>query len=453
MASLTAEAEQTLLAIFIGQHINPAGILKSDLQYNNCLNELLSPGIVKENHWFSSEQLLTTNVGSEIAKGLIEQKILKVESQLRTEFKKIPGKVLGFFVIRFISKKLTFKTEKPYFAEKWEDRILSDGQIWSFWENFFETLTSLGLCIKTHSYTPTKEGTLKELFFVICPETQEYLEKHYSLSDFSLSQQETLVPYPVLTSIYKMIGSDNLELLRQRYYELLESNSVTEGQVAGIINRMNQRGIASEYVGLSSDNKPFEVIDYKQFPIYLEADLIEPAINHLLEKGGLIKQYAVDARIPSLSEIKSELGFLDKTELGDFYILVSALEKDLREFIKAKIGKGWDKRIEGEMPAVYKRLQEKKRKDENWGIDVETDILNYADLEDYIEIIKKFNRMFVDAERQLSNVITYLEIWYVYGRNPIMHSRTVTRQKFETTRSAIDFLKKWMAAKSSTETT
>ena len=127
-----------------------------------------------------------------------------------------------------------------------------------------------------------------------------------------------------------------------------------------------------------------------------------------------------------------------------FYILVSTLERDLREFIKAKIGKGWDKRIEIEVPSVFKRWQDKRKKDENWGIDIEDDLLNYADLEDYIEMIKKFNRIFVDTDRQLSNVITYLEIWYKYGRNPLMHSRTVTRQKYETTKSAIDFLRKWM---------
>ena len=89
------------------------------------------------------------------------------------------------------------------------------------------------------------------------------------------------------------------------------------------------------------------------------------------------------------------------------------------------------------------KIKEKKMKN-MLGIDIEDDLLNYADLEDYIEMIKKFNRIFVDTDRQLSNAITYLEIWYKYGRNPLMHSRTVTRQKYETTKSAIDFLRKWM---------
>ena len=288
------------------------------------------------------------------------------------------------------------------------------------------------------------------MYYVISPELQEYLVKHYSLSDFTLNQEESLMPYPVMISIYKILGSDNIDFLRQRYYELLKSASVTEGQIAGIVNRMNQQGIASEYHGLLSDKKPFEVLDSTRFQIYLEKNLIEPAIDVLLERGGLIKQYSVDARIPSLSEVKMERGFIDTSELGDFYNLVSALERDLREFIKAKIGKGWDKRIETEVPSVFHRWQEKKKKDENWGIDPEIDLMNYADLDDYIEIINKYNRIFVSSDRQLSNVITYLEIWYKYGRNPLMHSRTVTRQKYETTKSAMDFIKKWIAEKTIT---
>ena len=50
----------------------------------------------------------------------------------------------------------------------------------------------------------------------------------------------------------------------------------------------------------------------------MEQNLIEPAIDVLLERGGLIKQYSVDARIPSLSEVKVERGFLESSELGVF---------------------------------------------------------------------------------------------------------------------------------------
>lgn len=448
MSDLSTASQETLLAIYIGQYVNFAGILQSDISCRECVTALISDGFVKENQWYRLRQFITTDKGSVSSGMIIRKRIEEKEDEIRAEFKDIPTKVLGFFVNRFVPKKLHFSTEKSYILESWEDHILSDGRIWISWKKFFVSLESVGLCVRAHDYVSTRGGELRELCFVISPEVQEYLVKQYSLSDFTLSQEETLIPYPVLAQTVKILSSDNIDVVRQRYYELLRSHAVTEGQIAGIVNRMNQQGIASEYHGLLSEKKPFEVVDSTRFRIFLDKTLIEPAIDVLVDKGGQIKQYSVDARIPSLSEVKVERGFLDNSELGDFYIVVSAMERDLREFMKIKIGKGWQKRIEKEIPEVFKRLQDKKMKDENWGIDPEIDFMNYADLEDYIEIIKKFNRLFVDGDRHLSNVITYLEIWYKYGRNPLMHSRTVTRQKYETTKSAIDFLRKWIAEKS-----
>jgi hypothetical protein len=448
MTENSVSAQEALLNVYIGQHINSAGILQSETNCGEHVKTLVSDGLVRENQWYRFHQFMTTNKGSTVAASLVRKRTEEEENRLRAEFKGIPSRVLGFLVNRFVPKKLYFRTEKPYFLEAWEDRILTDERIWILWKKFFASLESVGLSLRTHDYVSTRGGELRDLYYVISPEIQEYLIKRYSLSDFTLSQEETLIPYPVLTSTFKILSSDNIDVVRQRYFELLRSHSVTEGQIAGIVNRMNQQGIASEYRGLLAEKKPFEVIDPTRFQIYLDRNLIEPAIEVLLEKGGQIKQFSVDARIPSLSEVKIERGFLDTSELGDFYIVVSAIERDLREFIKAKLGKGWHKRIEIDVPEVFRRWQDKKKKDESWGIDPEQDFMNYADLEDYIEIIRTFDRMFVDGDRHLSNVITYLEIWYKYGRNPLMHSRTVTRQKFETTKSAIDFLKKWMAEKS-----
>ena len=64
--------------------------------------------------------------------------------------------MLGFFVGRFIPKKLTFETEKPNFFESWEERILTDGRVWILWRKFFAALESVGLAVKTHDYVSTE---------------------------------------------------------------------------------------------------------------------------------------------------------------------------------------------------------------------------------------------------------------------------------------------------------
>jgi hypothetical protein len=447
MINISSKVQEVLLKVYVGQNINRAGILQSEIKEKEEIRTLLSDGLIKENHWYLS-QFLTTDKGSSLGKTLVMKKIEESQSQLQKMLQDLPQKVLGFIVRRYISKKLVYNTQKPRFSDCWEDRVLVDGRIWILWDKFFASLESAGLCVKTYDYVSTRGGELRDIYYVISPEIQEFLVKRYSVSDFTHDQEDVLKLYPVLTLASRYLTTDNIDFARQQCYELLKRYSITEGQIAGIINDMNKNGITSEYRGLLSEKKPFNVIDLSRFQIYLDKNLIEPAVGILLGTETKIKEFIIEERMPSLSEVKSELGILDLKELGDFYFLVSSFERELREFIKNKLGKGWIKRIENDIPDIIKNWEEKKKRDERWGIEPEQDLINYADIGDYIQIIKKFKGMFSDNDEDLGDIITHLKIWYNQGRNPIMHSRTVNKQKYFTTKSAIEFLKQWTSRKS-----
>ncbi|MBC7130128.1 hypothetical protein H5T51_02765, partial [Candidatus Bathyarchaeota archaeon] len=437
MVNISPKAQKILLKIYIGQNIRKEGILQSEIGEKEETQTLLSEGLIKENDWYL-RQFLTTDKGSILGKTLVMKKIEEAKDQLQMMLRDIPQKVLCFFVKRYISKKFAHKTQKPYFADSWEDRILTDSRIWILWDKFFASLESVELCVKTYDYVSTRGGELRELHYVISPEVQDFLIKTYSGVDFSEDQESILKLYPVLTSASRYLTTDDIDYARQQLYELLKNHSITEERIAAIINDMNKHGITSEYRGLLSEKKPFDIIDLNRFQIYLHNSIIEPAVDILLGKETRIKEFTVEEKMPSLSEVKSELGILESSELGDFYLLVSSFERELREFIKNKLGKGWLKRIENDIPEVLNNWREKKAKDVKWGIDPEQDLINYADLGDYIEIIKKYKRIFSDSDEDLGDIIAHLKIWYNHGRNPIMHSRTVNKQKYFTTKSAIN---------------
>lgn len=446
MVNIPPKAQEILLKIYIGQNINRAGILQSEIREKEETQTLLSEGLIKENHWYLY-QFLTTDKGSNIGKTLVMKKIEEVQNQLQKMLKDIPQKFLCFIVKRYISKGLAYKTQKPHFIDSWKDRIIIDNRIWILWEKFFTSLESAGLCVKTHDYVSTHGGEIRDLHYVISPEVQEFLVKTYSGVDFSEDQEDTLKLYQFLTSASRYLTTDDIDFARQQFYELLKRYSITEDRIAGIINDMNKSGITSEYRGLLSEKKPFDIINLSRFQIYLDVNIIEPAVGILLGKGTKIKEFVIEEKMPSLSEVKSELGILESSELGEFYLLVSSFERELRAFIKNKLGKGWMERIENDIPEVLNNWKKKKEKDEKWGIEPEQDLINYADLGDYIEIIKKYKRIFSDSDEDLGDIITHLKIWYNQGRNPIMHSRTVNKQKYFTTKSAIDFLKQWIIRK------
>ena len=447
MISLPTETEDVFLKVYIGQNIRQEGILQSEIKEEEQIQTLLSNGLVRENHWFLP-QFLTTREGSLVGMKLVKKRIEERTDELRKKLEEIPKKLLGFVIKRYVSKNLAFSTQKPLWSVKWADRILCDDRIWKLTNEIFKSLESVGLCVSTCYYVSTRGGEPRDLRYVISREIQDFLLRTYSTPDFTQNQEETLKLYPFLTFAGRTVSSDDMEYVRQQFYDSLKSYSVTENQVAGIINEMRKRGITSEYRGLLSESKPFDVLDSSRFKIYLDKFLIERAVNLLLERKDEIKQFFVEEKIPALSEVKAELGILDQNQLGEFYILVSGFERQLRQFIKDKLGKSWMKIIEHEFPYILEKWHERERKDKRWGIEPEKELLNYADLEDYAQIVKKHKKMFVDNDEDLGDILANLRMWYNHGRNPLMHSRTVNKQKYFTTKSAIDFLKQWMNRKS-----
>lgn len=436
---------EVLLKIYIGQNIRKEGILQSEINEKQLIENLLSKGLIKKNNWYLN-QFLTTDEGFVLGKRLVSEIIKDKEKLLKIKLQEIPENVLGFVINRYILNKLDFPVEKPSWISSWEDNILFDSRIWIFYDKLFTILKDFGLCIKTYNYVSTRGGELRDLHYVISPETQEFLMK-MEITDFSSNQEATLKLYPVLFSTNYLLDNDDVDKARKRLYELLKEHSVTEKQLAGFINEANKKKLTSEYQGLLSENKPFEIIDPNKFKIYLGNKLLEPAINILLGKKGVIEEYTIEDDIPNLSEVKLDFGIIDPEELGEFYFLVSNFERQLRDFLKEKLGKGWVKRIENDLSNIVNGWEEKRKKDERWGIDSEKDFMNYADLGDYIQIIKKYRNMFSNGDDELGEIITHLKIWYNHGRNPIMHARTVDKQKYYTTNSAIQFLLEWMSRK------
>lgn len=392
---------------------------------------------------------MTTEEGYNLGNNLIIERINDNKEQIIKNINVIPGKSLGFIIKRYLQNQLTFSTEKPFLTDwysKWEDHILTDSRIWILYNRLFTILEDLGLCFKTHDYVSTRGGELRALCYVIPSEIQEFLTS-IDLIDFKPNQEETLKLYTILLTSKAILSTEDKYYAREQLYELLKIHSLTENQLAGIVDDASKKKFTSEYRGLLSENKPFDIFDSSRFKIYLDKSLLEPAINILLEREDTIKEYNTKKEIPSLSEIKHVRGYLTFEELGNFYIQVSKLERQLRQFIQKKLGKGWMKMIENDISNVAEGWKEKKQKDDYWGIEPEEDLMNYADLWDYIHIIEKYNRMFSDRNDELGEIITQLKIWYNQGRNPVMHSRTVDDQKYYSTMSAIQYLHKWMDRK------
>jgi len=143
---------------------------------------------------------------------------------------------------------------------------------------------------------------------------------------------------------------------------------------------------------------------------------------------------------------------LNLEDLGSFYILISSFERELRNFLKQRMGKGWEKRLRKDLPAVITKWEERKNVDVKWGVDSEKELINYGDVTDYMQIVKKYPRIFTESEEELNAVTTSLIFFANYGRNPLMHCRTLDLKKYYTTQQVISYLQEWIKRRTSSTT-
>lgn len=443
MINLSPDQFHELLKIYIGQNVREYGILQNDIK-KSYADFFLHNELIEETKWYLY-LYRTTEKADQICKEHILNIIQEKKDLFTILTYDIPKNVVLFFIEKYISKELSFSsTRKKYFLNVYEE-ILNDKKIWDYWIKLFNVLIKFNLSYKSHYYVSTNSGEKRELYYVISSEIQNFLKNSFKDTKKTTIDSVELSQYTLLLELKNILKSDNINYIREQYYNKLHETGIREDVIKKIIDDMYEKGITSKYHGLMSTNKPYDILDNKRYDIYIRTKFVKNYIDNTLlkinEKVDVIKV----SNNNDFQETKLNLDILDQTQLGEFYIIVVTFEKNLREFIKRKLGKGWAKRISNEVPIVLSNWSELKDRDLRWGIDPESELINYSNLADYIQIFKKYN--FFTKGENLEEIITHLRIWYNQGRNPLMHARTVNLQKYHTTKSAIEYLESWIKRK------
>jgi hypothetical protein len=193
----------------------------------------------------------------------------------------------------------------------------------------------------------------------------------------------------------------------------------------------------------ASITKPFLRENFPVFD-YLGNGLYKVVDDFVLDD--MPTQSESDKKIMSkIKIVDSSPMIIDPQQLGEFYILISNFEKEVRDLIKTMLGSGIYKRLAKDLPNIIDEWNNKKKTDENWGIQGEGDLINYASITDYMVIIKKYKKMFTKGgDDELNTVLLQLKQFATHGRNPIMHCRTLSLQKYYTTISSVNYLTIWI---------
>ena len=434
---------QTLKKIYIGQNIRSEGILSSDFSESQVKN-LLKKDLIRENYWYF-KQYLTTERGAKVAQELLSNELEVKKDDVKTILDSIPKNLLGFLLFEYFAIELRFRVEPSKFIFDWRDVLLSDSRTLIARNKILKGLENLGLCVKTHHYVSTRGGELRDLYYVISPEIQEWLltlkPELKSLDEHI--KKKCLIFYfltsriPNLRKTSEIRSEEEINIVRQEYWNRLGSVSLTEENIKPIIDEMSRRGITTEYRGLFVRDLPFAIIDEVGYRIYLKRMLIDPVLSYLF--GESYEQEIKDEQAIEERKEKVPPGIVSGKELLDFFDELGEFEMKVRDFIVSELGRDL-KRCKNEK--LIEKFRERKMEEEKL-IGFSGSLVEYATIEEYIALIlsswDKFGKYFNDKEE----VTIPLKLINICARRPLAHFRTLTKTRIDRAREEmVRFLEK-----------
>jgi hypothetical protein len=360
LENLEEPCSKVLVEIYISQNVRDEGVLQStSADWKNHAGKLIEKGLIRENHWYSHSLYLTTPLGANIARSLIEKKIENCEDTLHNLLLNFSPRCIGFLVHDYLIKSLDFPKDLPeYIFDYWLNQsitiLVTDPRIWSIRTHILSKLEEFGLCIRTNYYVSTRGGELREMRYVICSEVRELLLEISPALGLTADESRNCRVHLFLKEIAVWLSYPDLEATRKRYLNEMQRLDIDEVDIKNIINELAAKGVTERYIGIDAvDKKPFAITDQVRYSFCLQNLLVKPIIANLLESKSLgLEHKAYDQteilhRVVRLVEAKYTLtrnaGFLgidlfDSTTDIEICIIhmikVPTTEGELKEFIE-----------------------------------------------------------------------------------------------------------------------
>ncbi len=435
---LDGEYIKLIYEIYIKQHIRDGtGVLTTEFDdRKERVSGLISSGFIVKGRFYKFETLQCTETGIQMARKQIDQIINKEMQSMKGQIENIPPRLLDFFIYDCLGDRLYWPIEKRrYLFFDWRQIPLDDDRVWTQCLKLFTILEEYGLSIRTQNYVSTRGGEFRDKEFVFSPETITLL-RQISLRKEGLTVEESKrfrLAY-LLSDITPYITSATPPDVREFIWQKLNTNALTEADLAQSLNQLHNDRIVSEWRGLLSSKLPFEILDQTGFKIQLDSLLIKPSVEELF-KFQRVVQYS--STIRSLIPVDD---FLKKYE--DLYVQIVTLEDALRKLIKQKLtaqfNGGWQGQIPSQIVEGWKR---KEKDDNNESVEPEKELINYADFSDYAQIIGKFKKIFHDVFPDIERAVVELNRINNLGRKRVMHFRTISDEVYHIAMQSIRWVK------------
>jgi len=386
ISDLSNEEKTILLRVYIGQNINEGLLYKFkdklyvDPSEKEVINSLISKELIKEIDPYSSirsiKTLITLKDGSSLGKKIIEEK-LKEGNKMTNELKDIPKKILGFLFLNIDSLIFNLEEDEEWISE-WEDFLLNNKNVAEFLNKLCKTFEKYGLAVLTHNYVSSKGGRIDPLEYVIVSETKDYLVSNFNLSPLNqIEIKELTLLYTFYQIKDEILEIEDDDRRRNSFWNLLQGLPFDESSIQKLAKEFEEEKIITRYQRISEEKFLFNILNKKKFEEKLNSLVDEFVLGisrDLVSDGDLVKA-------KDIFQLHSELFSL----IGNYEVKIRKyiLNEMKTEFFKN--GGDWEtclKKI-----GSLKKLESRKNQDIENGMMPEEELVYYADILDYRDII------------------------------------------------------------------
>ena len=374
------------------------------------------------------------------------ENILQNQSIL-DELADIPKKALGFFLLNMNSR--IFESERQTSFVDWKDFILYKTKMFEFSQKFCEVLDKKKLAVRTNDYVSSNGGNIIREKYVVPDEVKEYLIKTLDTIPFSVDETYQATLFYTMYRIRKEIVYVNGEEKRRNtYWNLLGTLPFDESIIKQFVGQFQKEGITTEYLEIEKEHFLFSINDLSRYDVKLEK-ILGAFVSGVLEGERKIEEVL----LTKASSKPSELLRLH----SDLFKLIGNFEMRFREYLISEMRAAFKENeyewygllreislkdaltsdTHSPVKNLYDKLQFRKNQDERNKIWPEDELIYYADITDYKEIILRNWKIFEGRFKQIDLTKEKFE----HGMNElnkirrkVMHLRDITPSEANTTR-------------------
>jgi len=432
---LSENQKKFLLKVYVGQNINDGILYKFkekkyvDNDEEKIAKSLISMGLIKEIFPYSSVKTLRTFItlieGASLSKELIEEK-LKNGKKILGELNSIPKKILGFLLIDM--DKLIFDLEHDKeFVFEWEDFLLNNKKVSGFLSQLCKTLEKNKFAVLTNNYVSSKGGRIDPKEYIISSEIKEHLIKNFNLRALDELEVNELILLYSIYQIKEILEIEDVDRRRNRFWNLLQGVPFDETSIEKVINKFGETGITTRYNKVEEDKFLFTILDDKKFDKELNNLVNRFVLGISLETPG--KEDLIKTK--DLFKLHSELfGLIGNFEIKIRNFILNEIGTDF-----AKTGGNWEECLRN--IDLLEKLKLRENQDIESGMIPEKELIYYADILDYKEIILSNWHLFSDKLSKKGVTEEILD----YGlkeinriRRKVMHLREIRKGERENLR-------------------